>query len=173
MKRLTGLVVITLVALGCSAAFGQVQFGLLDSDGVTPYCDYIVFSYGTSLATGIDVNQACGYSDGTLIGVTDKIPASTGLPVTGPVVVLADSTDDAFEGGYGGLQVLLITQTKASNPNHAHFGFEAFFNVEDSFDVVLYAWGYLTKHTGPIGPLAEGQSTRSLAVSRDHNLMKK
>ncbi len=64
MKRLTSLVVMTLFMLGCSSVFahalpsGPVQFGLVDAFG-NAFCDYIEFSYGSTLASGIDVQSPC------------------------------------------------------------------------------------------------------------------
>ena len=94
MKSSTGLVVITLLLLGCSAAFGEglVTLGFLDSTGTFQFCDYENFSYGTSLAAGIDVQSACPFNDGSMIGVVATIPASSGYPVTGQLVVLATAS---------------------------------------------------------------------------------
>src|ERR1017187_1945599 len=91
MKRLTGLVVITLFVLGCSAAFGQQPgniFGYEDSSGSFLYCDYEYFSYGTALGAGIHNQSACGVPDGTFIGTVISVPPSAGLPVSGSVVAL-------------------------------------------------------------------------------------
>jgi hypothetical protein len=168
MKRSMGLAIFTLMVLGCSAAFGQVQLGFLDSDGVTQYCDYEVFSYGTSLASGIDVGRPCNENDGTMIGVVDS---GIGGYVSGTVVVFADSAIDAMDGTYTGYQALLITQTKVSKN---HYGWEYLYNDYDDFAIYLSSYGYLTKHTGALAPLTEGHG-KSLAGSRSHavNLLKK
>jgi hypothetical protein len=144
MKRLTGLVAITLfVLLGCSAAFGEglVTLGLLDNNGNPAYCDYLNFSYGTSLASGIDVQEACGIDDGTLIGVVTTFPAGFMSPVSGPIVMLADSAEDALVEGYSFAQPIFVTKTTASK---TRYGWEVFYNFYDSFDFVLFDYGYLT-----------------------------
>jgi hypothetical protein len=148
MKRLTGLVPITLfVLLGCSAAFGEglVTLGLVDNND-NFLCDYLNFSYGTSLASGIDVQEACGIDDGTLIGVVTTLPAGFMFPVSGPIVMLADNAEDAVAGGYAGTQFILVTKTTASK---THYGWESLFNIYDSFYVVLYDYGYLTNDLPP------------------------
>ncbi len=162
MKRLTSLVVMTLLVLGCSSVFahaapsGPVQFGFIDASG-NVFCDYEEFSYGSTLASGIDVQSPClpGLADGTMLGVVTTVPAGSGLPVTGPIVMLADAGADGF-GYYEGVEVLILTKTKASLTK---FGWETFFNFADDPIIYLSDWGYLTKHNGPIGPLAEGQSS--------------
>ena len=163
MKRLTGFVVMTLFVLGCSSVFvhalpsGPVQFGLVDQYGLV-FCDYLEFSYGTALASGIDVNEPCGLPDGSMLGVTVTVPAGPGLPVTGPVVVVGDSAADVF--GYTGDQIMLILKTKASNTK---YGWVELFNTYDTYILYIADWGYLTKHNGPVGPVAEGASMKSLA----------
>jgi hypothetical protein len=175
MKRSIGFLVITLLAvLGCSAAFGEgiVNLGLMDNDGVTQLCDYLNFSYGTSLASGIHVNQLCPFDDETLIGVVVTIPKTTGLLVTGPVVVLADSGFDALLGFYTGIQVLLVTKTHASM---TQFGWEFLYNDSDDFAIYLDNFGYLTKQLGPRAPLALGASQKNAlgSLPRAHKLIKK
>jgi hypothetical protein len=162
MKRLTGLVVITLFVLGCSAAFGQQpgnQFGYLDSSGSFLYCDYEDFSYGTALAAGIHVQKpTCGdFADGTFIGVTETFPGNIGSPVTGPVVALADNSVDAQLDFYLGWQLVYVTKTKASN---SHFGWEIIFNDYDDYAAFLLNWGYLTKALPPgaYGPVGQANS---------------
>jgi hypothetical protein len=161
MKRLTGLVVITLFVLGCSAAFGQQpgnQFGYEDSSQIGLYCDYEDFSYGTALAAGIHVLQpTCGYPDGTFIGVSVTFPGNIGSPVTGPVVALADNSIDGEFGGYFGYQLVYVTKTKASN---AHFGWEIIFNDYDDYAAFLLNWGYLSKSLPPgaYGPVGQAKS---------------
>jgi hypothetical protein len=153
----------TLFVLGCSSAFvyaapsGPVQFGLVDVYN-NVFCDYVEFSYGSALASGKDVNEPCGFPDGSMLGVTVTVPASTGVYVSGPAVVVGDSAADVF--GYSGVQIMLILKTRASNTK---YGWAELFNIYDAYDVYLADWGYLTKHNGPLGPLAEGASTKSLA----------
>ena len=151
MKRLTGLVVITLFVLGCSAAFGQQPgniFGYEDSSGSFLYCDYEDFSYGTALAAGIHNQSACGVPDGTFIGTVISVPPSAGLPVSGSVVALGDNSIDAFAGGYAGWQLEYLTKTHASN---SHFGWEILLNDYNDYSVFLVNWGYLSNSV-PLGP---------------------
>jgi hypothetical protein len=162
MKRLTGLVVITLFVLGCSVAFGQQpgnQFGYMDSSGSFLYCDYEDFSYGTALAAGIHVQQpTCGaFADGTFIGTVVSVPPSVGVPVTGPLVALADNSVDAEFGFYFGWQLEYLTKTKASN---AHFGWEILLNDYQDYAVFLINWGYLSKALPPgaYGPVGQAKS---------------
>lgn len=144
MKRSISLVVITLLVLGCSAAFGEglVTLGLKGHDG-TQYCAYFNFSYGTSLASGIDVRQLCGSPDGTMIGVTTN---ATTPHLNGKVVFLADSIVDALCNCYNQQLFVWLTKTKASSTN---FGWEVYYNNYDEFHEYLSDWGYLTKHLGP------------------------
>ena len=162
MKRLTGLVVITLFVLGCSVAFGQQpgnQFGYEDASQTGLYCDYEDFSYGTALAAGIHVQKpTCGvFADGTFIGTVISVPPSTGLPVTGTVVALADNSLDAELDFYLGWQLEYLTKTKASN---SHFGWEILFNDYDDYSVFLLNWGYLSKSLPPgaYGPVGQAKS---------------
>src|ERR1035438_10871196 len=102
MKRLTGLVVMSLFVLGCSSAFGQggIVLGFLANDGVSQYCDYEAFlNSPVPYAAGVHFLKACDIPyDGTLIGFKGNIPASTGLPVTGGgIYLLADNSLDRSE----------------------------------------------------------------------------
>ncbi len=162
MKRLTVLAVITiLVVFGCSAAFGEgiVTLGFVDSTGTELYCDYLNFSYGSTLASGIDVASLCGVPDGTLIGVVTSFPQSL-EPVTGQIVMLADSENDAFYEAYTGVQPILVTKT---TPSKTHFGWEVFFNDYDDFEYYLNSWGYLTKEL-PLAPVAREGKTGKASV---------
>ena len=144
MKRSTSLLVITFVLLGCSAAFGEglVTLGIKGHAG-TQDCEYLNFSYGTSLASGIDVFQLCGTPDGTLIGVTTN---GTTAHLSGPVIMLAESAGDASCNCYSERQYMWLTKTKASSTS---FGWELYYNTYDAFKGYLEDWGYLTKHLGP------------------------
>ncbi len=144
MKRSTWLLVITFLLLGCSAAFGEglVTLGLKDHTGAQ-YCNYLNFSYGTTLASGIDVLQLCGDNDGTMIGVVTN---GTTSHLSGPVIMLADSYADAIGDYYSAEQFMWLTKTKASSTS---YGWELYYNAYDSFHEYLSGYGYLTKHLGP------------------------
>jgi len=167
MKRLSGFVVITILVLGFSSAMahaapsGPLQFDLMDFEG-NPFCDFLEFSYGTSLAAGVDVQSPCltGLPDGTLMGVVSTVPGGSMLPVTGSVVMLADNAADAF-GYYEGVQIVLLVKTSTSLTK---YGWEELFNLADDPVVYFADYGYLLKHNGPIvpGPLAKGQTMKRL-----------
>lgn len=172
MKRLTGFAVVTLFVLACSSTLlhatpsGPIRFSFLDSDGVDYYCDQELFSYGTTLAAGIDeLQKGCGLPNGTLIGVVATVPASSGLPVTGSIIMFAGSTGDAVYGTYAGYQPLLITKTKASSTK---FGWETLYVFEDDFTVYFNSYGYLVNEPSPgalaNAQLAQGKSVRPVMV---------
>lgn len=144
MKRSISLLVITFLLLGCSTAFGDglVTLGLKGRNG-DQYCEYFNFSYGSSLASGIDVLQLCGGSpDGTMIGVVTN---GTTAHLSGPIVMLADSIDDAECNCYSEAQFMWLTKTKASSTS---YGWELYYNTYDAFHEYLLDYGYLTKHLG-------------------------
>jgi hypothetical protein len=144
MKSLTSLAVITFLLLGCSAAFGQgsVTLGLKDHGG-SQYCNYLNFSYGTSLASGINVQSKCPLPDGTMIGVVTN---GTTAHLSGPIVMLADSGGDADCNCYQKAQFMWLTKTQASSTS---VGWELYYNDYDDFKEHLVDWGHLTKHLGP------------------------
>ena len=144
MKRSTSLLVITFLVLGCSAAFGEglVTLGLKDHGG-SQFCNYLNFSYGTSLASGINVQSECPNPDGTMIGVVTN---GTTAHLSGPIVMLADSGGDADCYCYDEAQFMWLTKTKASSTS---VGWELYYNTYDAFHEYLSDWGYLTKHLGP------------------------
>ncbi len=145
MKRSISLLVITFLLLGCSAAFGEglVTLGLYSAQSDSQQCNYFNFSYGTSLASGINVQSYCPLPDGTMIGVTTN---GTTKHLSGPIVMLADSGGDADCNCYQKAQFIWLTKTKASNTS---LGYELYYNEYDAFKAHLVDWGYLTKHLGP------------------------
>ena len=64
--KLKSLAIITLLVLGCSAAFAQTySFGFLSASGVNEYCNYETFTVGgraNFYLQGYDVLSACPYS---------------------------------------------------------------------------------------------------------------
>jgi hypothetical protein len=144
MRLSTGLVVITLLLLGCGTMFGEsVELGFLSSDMSFQYCDVESFiTYPGGLATGIDSQAGCGEIDGILIGAKVTFPPSF-LPLAGTFYALADSNIDAGCDCFTGDQGLLITGTKAYNIHAPHFGWEYLYNTYDSFYTYLNDWGYL------------------------------
>ena len=181
MKRLTGLVVMSLFVLGCSSAFGQggIVLGFLANDGVSQYCDYEAFlNSPVPYAAGVHFLKACDIPyDGTLIGFKGNIPASTGLPVTGgEIYLLADNSIDADCDCYTGDQAMLVTRVNAVIPRAPKFGWEYFLNTYDAFNEYLGNYGYLTNNipTGPVGNGPAGRPVSSFqGAARDNNMIKK
>lgn len=181
MKRLTGLVVISLLLLGCSAAFGQggVVLGFLATDGVTQYCDYEAFlNSPVPFAAGIHSLRFCDLPyDGTLVGFKGVLSASTGLPVTGnEIYMLADNSVDAACDCYSGDQLMLVTRVNAASRT-PKFGWEIFENTYDSFNEYLLNWGYLTNNIPTYGSVASGPSGKPVrsfeAGTRNNDMLKK
>jgi hypothetical protein len=116
--KLRMLVVITLLALGCSFASAQTYtFGFADANGDL-YCDYeqLVVSSGT--AAGIDNLSGCGMSiNATLIGGAAKDPQ---LAQNFPVIVgaiLADNILDLDAGSFTDSQAVLFQALKCNKPD--------------------------------------------------------
>ncbi len=188
MKRFTGLVVITLVLLGCTSAFAvaPTKLGFLSSDMSTLYCNYEEFKTGVDpdgfIAAGYDNLSQCGpYLDGVMIGVPTKLPPSD-LPVVGSLYAFADAQIDAYcngerpDGCFTGDQLLTITGTVPYNIHAPHFGWEVLYNTYDSFYAYLDNWGYLTSDL-PLAVTADSKSSKKAApktflnMSHDHNVM--
>ena len=144
------LAVVTLLVLGCSAAFAQTTytFGFSDSSG-NPSCDFVTFTVAAPYAVGThNYTQFCGGSaDGVLVGFTGNLSAKTGGPVTGAVVMLADNSSDASEGLYSGCQLEFVTRTKASSKR---LGW-AWYATCGGNEEFLLAWGYLSNQIGAPG----------------------
>jgi len=117
---LKSLAVITLLVLGCSAAFGQGSFtlGFTSAGDLNLYCNYEEIQYGGTnnfYMQGIDnlQNGCLGPYNATIEGVKLVINVLDGAPVTsGPAYVYADNYFDAISGSYTGAQLLTITQIK-------------------------------------------------------------
>jgi hypothetical protein len=149
--KLKSLVVITLLALGCGAAFGQGSFvlGFTSAGDFGLYCNYEEVEYGPGSANnfymqGIDNTQDACYApyNATIEGVKVSISASDGAPVlSGPAYGYADNIYDAFSGGYTGFQWYVITQTKPSTrlKHYGWAGYAGFSGLE-----FLGNYGYLS-----------------------------
>jgi hypothetical protein len=149
--KLKSLVVITLLVLGCSAAFGQVSLGFLSNTGGLQYCDYEVLTGPPTGEFAAGVHNAvtvCGFpNNGVMAGFKATIPVSSGLPVTGPIYQLADNTFDSQSGAYTGCQLEWITKTKAMAKKNPKFGWE-FLDTCDGVHEYLGNYGYLTTQLG-------------------------
>jgi hypothetical protein len=164
--RLKTLAVIFLLFLGCSAAFGQTySLGFLSYDQKTQYCDYEVVTVTTPFATGVHHLDDCfvGIEDNitkaVMVGVmTAKIPASSGSPVTGSAVTLADNSIEAGNfSGPCGCVVLYITKLQAATAEQIQagtpYGWEIYYSYEPGLEF-LGAYGFLTKELGGPNPNA-------------------
>ncbi len=156
--KLKSLAVITLLLVGCSAAFGQQTYslGFLSYDQTTQYCDYEVITVKSPFATGVHHLNHCsiGINDGidtaVMVGVqTAPIPASSGSPVTGTAYALGDNAIEAagFNGACGCV-VLYITKLKAST---SAYGWEIYYSYNAGLEF-LGTYGYLTKELGGPNP---------------------
>jgi hypothetical protein len=144
------LAVITLLVLGCSAAFAQGSFTLgFETPGdLGLSCNYEQIQYGGSnnfYMQGIDNLTACdgtqnAYS--TIEGVKVSVTPADGTPVlTGPAYAYADNLYDAFSASYTGDQWLVITQTTPSKllRHYGWVGYVGFSGLEFIAD-----YGYLS-----------------------------
>jgi hypothetical protein len=117
--KLKSLVVITLLVLGCSAAFGQ-NLGFLDYTGGVEYCNWeslnIIPGYANFYVQGYDVLSSCPYSPvggASINGFKISVPKTADAPLSGASYVYADQLYDAYYGFWTGLQWVVITKTKA------------------------------------------------------------
>jgi hypothetical protein len=153
--KLKSLAVITLLVLGCSAAFGQsYSFGFLSYDQSTQYCDYEVLAVSAPYAAGVhNLNSSCGLPlNAVMVGLaTSQLKASSGAPVYGNVYALADSSADAEYIGVSGLQFDFITKLKAATPAQLKaggpFGWSFYLTFGGGTDY-LGNWGFLTTQLG-------------------------
>lgn len=144
--KLKSLVVITLLVLGCSAAFGQTySFGFLSYDPIIQFCDYEVINVTAPFAGGThNLTTVCGGPiDGVQVGFAATIPPSASAPVTGPVLELADNTFDAQGEYFSGCQINWVTKTKSNIKQLFHYGWSFYFSCSPGNDY-LGNYGYLT-----------------------------
>jgi hypothetical protein len=150
------LVVITLLVLGCGAAFGQKTYslGFLSYDQKTQYCDYEVLTVTPPNAGGVhNIQDACEFYNGPMVGVQAKIAPKSGAPVTGTVYIMADNSIDAMAAGAGdcGCVLLYVTKTVPATPQQLQaggpFGWAFYFTLGDGSDY-LGNYGFLTKELG-------------------------
>ncbi len=167
--KLKSLAAITLLVLGCSAAFaqGSVTLGFASPGDLFLSCDYEQLQWGGDhnlYATGKDILTACdGANNAYATMACVKAPTGVGgpVPVDSPAYACADNLIDAFGAYYTGEQWLLITQTKPSTRIHhwGWVGYLGFYGYE-----FLDNYGYLTAsypgHT-PKGKPVLGKTTVS------------
>jgi len=146
--KLKSLAVITLLVLGCSAAFGQsFSLGFLGFNGVQ-YCDYEVVNVSAPFAGGThNLTAVCGLPiDAVMVGFTAFIPLATSAPVTGNVVEMADNTFDASYQSFSGCQIDWVTKTKPSKYLFK-YGWAIYYSCSGGTDYLLN-YGYLTTTLG-------------------------
>jgi hypothetical protein len=146
--KLKSLAVITLLVLGCSAAFGQsFSLGFLGVNGVQ-YCDYEVVNVSAPYAGGThNLTTVCGLAaDGVMVGFNAYIPLTSGATVVGNVVEMADNTFDAEYQSYTGCQIDWVTKTKPSRLLY-HYGWAIYYSCFGGTDYLLN-YGYLTTMLG-------------------------
>ncbi|HXR15359.1 MAG TPA: hypothetical protein VN777_04025 [Terriglobales bacterium] len=159
--KLRSLAVITLLVLGCSAAFGQnYSFGFLSYDKTIQYCDYEVLTVTPPLAAGVHNIQACpgGTSgNGIMVGVaTTDLKDSSRSPVTGNAYAFADNAIEVgYNGGFAcGCAVLYITKLKAATGAEkkagAAYGWELYYSLDPGYEF-FGTYGFLTKKLGGSG----------------------
>ncbi|MFZ0797511.1 MAG: hypothetical protein WAM98_06960, partial [Terriglobales bacterium] len=147
--KLKSLAVLTLLVLGCSAAFAQGSFvlGFTSPGDLELYCNFESAQYGGSnnfYFQAVDnLTDACFLPvNATAEGVKVSIAALDGAPVlTGPAYGYADNIYDAEFESYTGDQWFVITQTKPST-RLRHFGWVGY--VGFSGLEFLGNYGYLS-----------------------------
>lgn len=170
--KLKSLAVITLVILGCSAAFAQTSysFGFLSVSGINEYCNYESFTVGPAARgnfylQGYDVLDTCPYSPvpgASINGFAITVPATAFSPVSGRGYVYSDQLYDAYAGTWTEEQWTVLTKTavnhinKFGNWNWA--GYVGFFGYE-----FLGNYGFLSNNIPAVASKAtNGKSTMSV-----------
>jgi len=146
--KLKSLAVISLLVLGCSAAFGQsFSLGFLGGNGIQ-YCDYEVVNVSAPFAGGThNLTTVCGLPvDGVMVGFNQYIAPISGAVVVGNVVNMADNTFDASYQAYTGCQIDWITKNKPSRLLF-HYGWAIYYSCFGGTDYLLN-YGYLTTMLG-------------------------
>ena len=165
--KLKSLAVITLLVLGCSAAFGQsFSLGFLGWNG-TQYCDYEVVNVSAPYAGGThNLTSVCGLPfDAVQVGFTAYIPLSSGAAVVGNVVEMADNAFDAEYQAYTGCQLDWVTKTKPSRLLF-HYGWALYLSCSGGTDY-LGNYGYLTTMLGAKAPVgAKNTSFGTVAAAK-------
>jgi len=146
--KLKSLALITLLVLGCSAAFGQsFSLGFLGFNG-TQYCDYEVVNVSAPYAAGThNLTTVCGLPvDAVQVGFKAYIPLVSGATVRGNVVEMADNTFDAAYQAYTGCQIDWVTKMAPSRLLFV-YGWAFYFSCSGGTDY-LGNYGYLTTMLG-------------------------
>lgn len=145
---------IALLALSCTAAFGQtVSLGFLDHDKQTQYCDFVQITVTNRVVTGphfAGASQSCAgvAPNGVIAGLIAAIPSNSGLPVTGTVATFADNTYDNQQGYMGACQcseyyVTKLRPSTAAEIQNNVFGWALYTNFGGT--TTLTTFGFTTK----------------------------
>jgi hypothetical protein len=128
--KLKSLLVIAVLALGCSAAFAQAgsyTFGFENYNGSVLYCNYEVFTYDGYLAAGVDNLSVCGASvNAPTVGVKTSVPKAEGLGQTGAAIGFADDLYDSLYGYDTQLIWYVVSELKAGSGKHPKQGWIGF-----------------------------------------------
>jgi len=161
--RLKSLAVLTLLVLGCSAAFGQNTYslGFRSYDKTTQYCDYEVLTVKPPFAAGVHNLAGCvpgNEGNGVMVGVeTTDLTSASGSRVTGEAYAFADNAVEVgYNGGFAcGCAVLYITKLKAATAAELKagtpFGWELYYSFYPGFEY-FGSYGFLTKKLGNSNP---------------------
>jgi hypothetical protein len=160
--KLTSSTIIAVLVLSCSAAFAQttVKLGFLSHDKQTQYCDFEKLTVQkSSVVTGVHFISATGSQtcfnqpglNGVMAGIATKIPAASGLPVTGTVATFADNTYDQQQGYMGACgcaeyYVSKLRPSTAAELEAGQFGWALYTNFGGT--AALQNFGFLTKQVG-------------------------
>ena len=156
--KLKSLVVLALVVLCGSAAFGQsYSFGFLSSNGLNEYCNYETFQTGgraNFYLQGYDVLSVCPYSPNpgaAINGFAITVPIAAFSPVHGKAYVYADQLYDAYYGGFTGFQWTVLTKIAPNKVDkfgaYNWAGYAGFAGYE-----FLGNFGFLTAHIPGTAP---------------------
>jgi hypothetical protein len=156
-----GLRIIVLLLLSCGAALGQtVKLGFLSHDKQTQYCDYEQLTVEQNLVvTGVHFisqsgSQTCFNEpglNGVMAGIVTKIPATSGLPVTGTVATFADNTYDQQAGYMGacGCAEFYISKLRPSTAQEIQDGVSGWaLYTNFGGTAALQNFGFTTKELG-------------------------
>ncbi len=176
--KLKSLAVITLLVLGCSAAFAQGSFtlGFASAGDLGLYCNYEEITYGGSnnfYMQGIDnLTAGCFLPiNATIEGVAIKILPVDGAPIrynggAAGVYGYADNIYDAEFESYSGFQWFVLTQSVPSTrlKQYGWVGYAGFSGLE-----FLGNYGYLSASipgANKSGKPILGQSSADAAKSQ-------
>jgi hypothetical protein len=174
--KLKSLAVLTVLILGCSAAFaGTYSFGFLDYTGGVEYCNYEYFATGGNgnfYMGGFDVLSPCPYTvnaTAPATGLGIKVAAGDletyGLQkgITGAgAYAYADSLLDSYYGYYTGENILTVTKTAVGPIKKNKWNWDLF--VGFSGAEFLANYGFLT--TTIPDATTKGHGTTAGAISK-------